>query len=132
MKSRTSKTELSILAVLATVCLVGCPSITSGPTQNRGQLRIDGQKFTPGGGLKITYANIPNRPGTTDAGSPLPSIAADGMFTYLETFSCTSHDASAESVLVFVNVCDLATGNCAQKNVKAGGIWVNSGDPTCN
>jgi len=144
MTKETSKLALIILAALGSAGLTGCPPASGGPppagfgitaTTKRhtggGELRIDGQKFTPGGGLKITFVHIPNRD-PTDAGARIPDIAPDGSFTYSEPFNCTSHDASEEDALVFVSACDTATGRCASANVRAGSIWVNIDNPGCN
>lgn len=142
-KMSLSKSNLALMFIgLVSLLFAGCPPTSSSPppagfqiTATKGPhgraVNIRGEKFSPGGQLKITYANIPNRPGTTDAAGPMPSIQSDGTFFFAETFNCTSHDASAENALVSVNACDLATGNCAPANVKAGGIWVDSGDPSC-
>ena len=132
--------QFTIFVGFAGLFLSACPPTTSTPpvadfgiTATKGaghNIVIRGRHFTPGGQLKITYANIPNRPGTTDGG-PMPAILPDGTFVFAETFNCTSHDAGDENALVFVNACDLATANCAPANVKAGGIWVNTADPNC-
>src|SRR5262249_515436 len=87
--------------------------ITARKNSNGLAIVVNGQKFSPGGQVKITYANIPNAPGTTDASGSAPAVLGDGTFVYAESFNCTSHDPNDANALVFVNACDLKTGNCA-------------------
>ena len=70
MHSPQRKSALTSFVALTALLLLACPP-TSGPvpsgfgiTAMKGSGRnvvVRGQKFTPGGQLKITYANIPNR-----------------------------------------------------------------------
>src|SRR5437868_323935 len=116
MYSRKLKLALSALIGLTGLLLLACPPTTTpapfgfGITATKGaghNVVVHGQKFTPGGQLKITYANIPNRPGATNASGPMPPILPDGTFVFSDTFNCTSHDAAAENALVGVTACDL-------------------------
>src|SRR5438270_9956730 len=121
MNAQGRKFALTISAAAVSLCLAGCSSqgnpppagfaITATKNSNGLAIIVKGQKFTPGGQVKITYANIPNRSGTTDGG-PSPAILGDGTFIYTETFNCTSHDPNDANALVLVTACDQNTVNC--------------------
>jgi hypothetical protein len=114
-------------------CLQGCNntqpppsnfgiSVKTKPISNENgtfEITINGTGFSSGGSIKVSYANVPNRPGVVDGSGTIPVVQNDGTFIYQEALICTSHDPQDGNGSVFVNVKDIKTGNFAPQNISA-------------
>ena len=91
-----------------------------------GELTLEGTGFTPDGAVKITLANVPNRPPVFDAPGAMNRPDKNGAFTYYQTFYITSQNKDDAFQDVEVAALDRTTGRVANATISAS-IWVDMG-----
>jgi hypothetical protein len=87
--------------------------------QMGGELTVQGQGFTPGGMVELSFLHVPHRPTYTR----LVHADAQGRFKFLDFVRCTSQNPDDAFVEVDIYGFDVMTGNLAKTTHNAA-IWV--------
>jgi hypothetical protein len=87
-----------------------------------GEVIVTGTGFTPGGQVKLSYLNIPNRVGALETGAVITADGS-GKFTNTDYFRCVSRNPDDAFLDVEIDALDVKSGLIAKAYTSAT-IWV--------